>query len=516
MEKKMVNHIYKEENHFHPKAVYLPQQVKEYEGNPFLETLPPILSTESLYNSLAVYPHFNKEERLHSKELRSHYVMRLNSFFQPYGRQISLYNLFDRALRQGYLCRNPMNREEKLLLREIYDNLQKGKVPVINNDGVPGEGFMIIGTSGVGKSRSLSRLLSTYPQVIQHTEYKGQPFIRKQILYLKIDCPHDGTLKGLICAFFKKLDSVLGTQFTEQIYKSRPTVSRLIVAMQTHIVQHGIGVLIVDEIQHLSIAKNQGEEVMLNFFVTLNNICKIPIIFIGTPKTEVLYKKALRQIRRMCGQGDLIWMHHRETDREWELLLRGLWRYQWNREYTELTPELSKVMFEYSQGIIAIAVKLFMLVQMETMKKKKEIITPTIIKRVSENYLKSLQPVLKAMKTGKKSNMTRYEDIVLSTLDNTLDSGLNEITNVVNVDYFLEQQEKLCSENSTKDIDIKIIQKLQIMGVDYEVAKVSVEKIIGEYGEKKSFKFLLQQSASLALIDGLEEDIQNETNKSEK
>lgn len=157
-----------------------------------------------------------------------------------------------------------------------------------------------------------------------------------------------------------------------------------------------------------------------------------------------------------------------------------------------------------------------MLVQMETMKKKKEIITPTIIKRVSENYLKSLQPVLKAMKTGKKSNMTRYEDIVLSTLDNTLDSGLNEITNVVNVDYFLEQQEKLCNEISTKDIDIKIIQKLQIMGVDYEVAKVAVEKIIEEYGEKKSFKFLLQQSASLALMDGLEEDIQNEINKSEK
>ncbi|HDR4862182.1 MULTISPECIES: ATP-binding protein [Bacillus cereus group] len=507
MGKKMINYNYKEESHFHPKALYLPQQVKEYEGNPFLETLPPILSTESLYKSLAVYPHFNKEERLHPKELRCHYVMRLNSFFQPYGRQISLYNLFDRALRQGYLCRNPMNKEEKLLLREIYDNLQNGKVPVTNSEGVPGEGFMIIGTSGVGKSRSLSRLLSTYPQVIQHTEYGGQSFIRKQVLYLKIDCPHDGTLKGLIGAFFKKLDSVLGTQYTEKIFSTRATVSRLIVAMQSHIVQHGIGVLIVDEIQHLSIAKSQGEEVMLNFFVTLNNICKIPIIFIGTPKTEVLYKKALRQIRRMCGQGDLIWMHHRETDKEWELLLKGLWRYQWNREYTDLTPELNKVMFEYSQGIIAIAVKLFMLVQMETMKKKKENITSTIIKRVSENYLKSLQPVLKAMKTGKKSNMTRYEDIVLSTLDNTLESGLNEITNVVNVDYFLEKQEKMCNKNLTEDIDVKIIGKLQFMGIDYELAKVSVEKIIEEYGEKKSFKFLLQQSVALALSNGSEDNV---------
>ena len=35
----------------------------------------------------------------------------------------------------------------------------------------------------------------------------------------------------------------------------------------------------------------------------------------------------------MCGQGDLIWMHHREVDKEWNLLLKGLWRYQWNRVY---------------------------------------------------------------------------------------------------------------------------------------------------------------------------------------
>ena len=57
---------------------------------------------------------------------------------------------------------------------------------------------------------------------------------------------------------------MLGTQYTQQIFKSRVTVSKLI-AMQSYIVQHGIGVLIVDEIQHLSIAKSQGEEVMLNF-----------------------------------------------------------------------------------------------------------------------------------------------------------------------------------------------------------------------------------------------------------
>ena len=32
-----------------------------------------------------------------------------------------------------------MNKEEKLLLREIYDNLQNGEVPLTNSDEVPGK-----------------------------------------------------------------------------------------------------------------------------------------------------------------------------------------------------------------------------------------------------------------------------------------------------------------------------------------------------------------------------------------
>ena len=35
MRKKIVDRIFIEEEFRHPNAVYLPQQVKEYEGNPF-------------------------------------------------------------------------------------------------------------------------------------------------------------------------------------------------------------------------------------------------------------------------------------------------------------------------------------------------------------------------------------------------------------------------------------------------------------------------------------------------
>ena len=44
---------------------------------------------------------------------------------------------------------------------------------------------------------------------------------------------------------------------------------------------HAIGVLIIDEIQHLSMSKSGGVEKMLNFFVTLVNVIGLPVVMIG-------------------------------------------------------------------------------------------------------------------------------------------------------------------------------------------------------------------------------------------
>ncbi|MEI2614896.1 MAG: ATP-binding protein [Methylotenera sp.] len=56
----------------------------------------------------------------------------------------------------------------------------------------------LIGCSGSGKSTTLNRILATYPQVIFHEKYNFT-----QIVYLKLDCPHDGSLKNLCYHFFR-------------------------------------------------------------------------------------------------------------------------------------------------------------------------------------------------------------------------------------------------------------------------------------------------------------------------
>lgn len=496
-------------------AVYLNQEIEDYQGNPFLEALPPILQQETIIGGFSFYPSYRNEERNDSTEYRCHYLRRLNKFFQPFGIHLKLYEMFDCALRQGYLSRNPVDKQEKVHLNNIYNNMKKGIFLFNLEDEVAGDGFLIIGVSGGGKSRSLSRLLAMYPQVIKHTEYKNQMFFRTQVVYLKIDCPHDGTLKGLAGVFFKEFDKVIGSDYARKYENRKYSVSQLMLAMENLIVLYGIGVLIVDEIQHLSVAKSQGEEMMLNFFVTLTNYCKIPIIFVGTPKTEKLFSTALRQTRRMCGQGDLTWKRFEKDSREWELFVNSIWEYQWTKKETVLTPELKDVFYEGCQGIVAIAVKLFILTQIETMKKKNEVITPAMFNKASKNHLGALRPIISALKSGVESEIRNYDDILMEFIRNDSNTAIDHEINQINLDLLEKQRKKIEKQQSNFDeVQLIILNKLKELNIDYSVAKKAISKALKEYPEQKNnVNFMMQETLLIALSLNKKEQLKKHNKK---
>ena len=93
----------------------------------------------------------------------------------------------------------------------------------------------------------------------------------------------------------------------------------------------GLGLLVIDEIQHLCEARGFGDEKMLNFFVTLVNTAGVPVVLIGNPKAMSILQSEFRQARRGSGQGDMIWDRLEPND-DYELLLDALWQYQWTRK----------------------------------------------------------------------------------------------------------------------------------------------------------------------------------------
>lgn len=393
------------------KAEYLEQVLPEYQGNPLIEALPEIMSAEDTLECLTRTPVYNKDERNLDAKYRIHCLSRLlHDYYQPLPQHLDIENRISVCLRQGYRNRSPLERQYVLMVNESYAAMvEKRGVRQIPGYHPNASGFTIIGVSGVGKSTAVESILSLYPQVIEHEEYKGRPFAATQIVWLKLDCPHDGSRGELCYRFFKAVDDAVGSEYFDQYKKSRITIDSMLTLMQRISQEYSLGLLVVDEVQHLSLAKG-GSDAMLNFFVTLVNTIGVPVILIGTSKAMPILQGQFRQARRSSGHGDLIW-NRMKKERSWITFVESMWKYQWIRDEVKLTPQMLDAVYEETQGIIVLAVVLYVLLQEDAIRSEKETFTVQDIKRVARERMALVQPMLKALRENDQKEIDRYEDI---------------------------------------------------------------------------------------------------------
>lgn len=268
----------------------------------------------------------------------------------------------------------------------------------------------MVGIGGIGKSRSIEQVLALYPQVIEHSSYKGQRFTWRQVVWLKIECPKGGGIPGLCKNFFRELDRLLGTNYHENYaVRGRPSVDSMVDSMTNRAALHSIGALVIDEIQNLRQAKGNEAAQMLSFFVQLDNQIGTPVVLIGTSKVLPILTGEFRRARRAAGQGDMVWDRMKE-DARWRFFLETLWKYQYVDEPSPLTDDLSHTLYDQSQGITDIAIKLFFLAQMYATVRKKPSVTPMIIKAAARERLRLVKPFLDALR-GNKQLTGRFEDL---------------------------------------------------------------------------------------------------------
>jgi hypothetical protein len=399
-------------------AIYRKPEIREYQGNPLLESLPPILTSDQAISRLAYYPPYHASYRNAPDHVRRHLIQSGMRFFAPLDIHIDVERRFSCLIRMGYISRNPLDKSlwQKVSSKlEFLDQYGHQNGDEQDDPSWTASGFSIVGMSGIGKSRSTLRILNLYPQVIHHNNYKDRDFTHSQVVWLKLECPHDGNPRGLCIQFFKAVDSILRTAYYSNYGNRRRIQDELLSDMATIAANHFIGVLVIDEIQRLSLAKSGGADRMLNFFVQLINTIGVPVVLIGTYKAMAVLSGEFSQVRRGTGQGDLIW-DRMENDEQWRLLLESLWRFQYTRKQSPLTTELSDTLYEETQGITDFAVKVYMFAQERAIDSGKEKISPAIIRSVAKDKLGLPREVLNALKIGDKRILSRFEDVYPSAL----------------------------------------------------------------------------------------------------
>lgn len=395
------------------RALYQESRLPRYRGNPAIEALPPLLKKAETIELLEQYPEYDNSDRTYEPEERLHLVYTLLEVFVVFAEHWDLEQRISRMLRRGYVARNPISKAYFSGVADLMEEIAKGMIILVAQSPVAAAlGFIILGVSGVGKSTALNAILSLYPQVIHHFEYKGQPFSLTQVVWIKLDCPIDGGIRGLCISFFVELDRLLGTNYYHNYTRNgRATKDEMLPNIARLVHLHCIGALVIDEIQVLAEVRHNSNE-MLNFFVNLYNTVGVPTVLVGTVQAVSLFKKKFRIIRRGTGQGDFLWGRMQQDD-IWDEFIASIWPYQYTFHETPLTDKLKEVLYDETQGITDFVVKLYMLAQGRAIATGHERVTAGLIRATARECFVLAQPILEALRRNDMKALETMDDVYI-------------------------------------------------------------------------------------------------------
>ena len=406
-----------------PEAVYTPQFVPAYRGNPFIEALPPVVDDDGAIDGMQNLVTATDAERALPPVHRMHVLAGVTRFMQPLDYHVDLFHRVSILLRQGYDERNPTSPKfvhdltectaELARLVKDMGNPAHGKVKAGTRRRIgAGSSLTLLGTSGVGKSTAVEAILRCYAQVICHSEIKGPLAAVYQLVWLKLSVPPDGSIKALCIDFFEAVDEVLGTDYVRLFVNTHATVDKLIVVMGRVAFLHGLGMLVIDELQNLNVAKSGGPEKMMNTFKMIRDVVRVPIVCIGTHEAVAILSEDLQTARRNSG---LQPMERMKDDPQFNLFCDSLFSAQFLREPLALTPEIVTRLHWLSQGIADVVVKLFVSAQTRALSTGLETMTLAMFDDAYTREMGLLHPFLERLRNKKAVDGPSFDKALLAT-----------------------------------------------------------------------------------------------------
>ena len=470
------------------------EELVPFRGNPLIAALPEPKDSKLILKSLSFLPEYTVSDRNLSVPDRLLACEQIMHFYEPTRNTLQAAAQLDSCLRWGYVNRNPLIPDTIQRFNRLFDNAspeirKSTKIPATY-------GFSVIGISGIGKTAMINSILSQYNQVIRHTKYMEANLSLNQVVWLKIDCPADGSLKGFCRNFMMELDDALGTNYNERYQSNHFSVDQLFNAVRLLAQTYNLGILVIDELQNLCNTRERVSDVTLNFFVSLVNTIGVPVICCGTGKAKRLFQTSFQQARRGSGKGEII-MSRMSYDSEWIRFFNSMWTLQYIHDAIPITDSMCKTFFEESLGIPYIAVHLFDLLQEEAIVNGKETFSESDVRRIATERMLLTKQICEKLKKGLDVDLEEDLDVTPYTyypLETELDISGDTV----------RSQDKP-DEKKTSISDAVTEALANAIGQDHSIARKFVRKASATHEAPVSFPTLFQEAYSEWLNSKIEQ-----------
>lgn len=354
--------------------------------------------------------------------LASHYVEKVRSVHVPSKESIEIAQTIDVMLRRGYVDRNP---SEPSTWQKIYHG------DSIAPPSLPAKAAYVTGISGTGKSRAVERALQLYQQVFTHDSFPHMRSQFKQLVWLKVDVPPNGSARDFAFALMRATDRALGTNLHGTYGTSRSSGFELLNIWWDKASVHFLGLLVLDEasnlfkIETLKERRKQksgegrlhlrvADDDTLKFIINLNNTFKLPLLMIGTPDSMEVLCTRLSTMERLISEG--IHEVRRSTNDEDSFYRRFMFptleRFRFGSRKSGDTEMIRDRLFELTAGVPRIYVSLWCLATRVMINRNGNSFTVKDLEYVMDRQMAPLKPAIAALLSDDPRKLAMYEDLL--------------------------------------------------------------------------------------------------------
>jgi len=306
--------------------------------NDYIKMLPALLSGDALMEALKDIPGYDISITEQDAAVRLMGLSDIYKLYLPSQMTVEIYNKLYLATVMSLQKKGTKLavRQQNATFHAMQGNEYRG---IIGGS----DSFTIIGASGIGKSSAVERAISLISAngMIE----TAQPYSRV-IPCMVVQCPYDCSPKGMLLEILRIVDLNLDTTYYQKSQRAGVTTDLLIGTVAQVALNH-IGLLIIDEIQH--VAGHKNGRTLVGMLTQLINSSGISVCMVGVPESIPFFEQAMQLARRSVGlqYGAL------QYDGYFREFASLLFRYQYVKNRTELSDSVVEWLYEHSGGIIS-------------------------------------------------------------------------------------------------------------------------------------------------------------------